>query len=139
MVKIKGILETTVPGDCSRINDGGEQRHALSLKVACLWGADTVYGVHGFSTSQTHAFPNVFSLSPKGLDNTAVMKLPGNSSSWELFLYLTTGPFPASTPSTRRILFRCDPGTRTFTSHNAEGPDSHRVPHGVPPSAGPTN
>lgn len=46
------------------------------------------------STSQTHAFPNVFSLFPKVWTIQLWWSCQENSSRWELFLYLTTGPFP---------------------------------------------
>ena len=52
-------------------------------------------GCMASSTSQTHAFPNVFSLSPKVWTTQLWWSCQGNSSSWELFLYLTTGPFPS--------------------------------------------
>lgn len=45
------------------------------------------------STSQIHAFPNVFSLSPKVWTTQLWWSCQGNSSSGELFSYLTTDPF----------------------------------------------
>lgn len=44
------------------------------------------------STSQIHASPNVFSLFPEVWKTQLQGSCQGNSSSWGLFLYLTTGP-----------------------------------------------
>lgn len=50
-------------------------------------------GCMPLSTSQIHAFPNVFSLFPKVWTTQLWWSCQGNSSSWRLFLHLTTGPF----------------------------------------------
>lgn len=69
-----------------------------------------------------------------------MMKLPGEFLQLGVvFIFNHWSLSQPALPAREGILFRCDPGTRTFTSHNAEGPHSHHVPHGVPPGAGPTN
>lgn len=86
-------------------------------------------------TSQTHAFPNIFSLFPEVWTTQLDKAARGIPQVEGCFFVSPMFPSTASTRAWEGILFRYDPGIKTATLHNSGGPHAHGILCFIPENA----